>query len=95
MDRDIGVAEQAGMGATVGVETKPMEDFEIFCATPLPPTPPESAGNIEPSGGSSFGSACLFSGRGHLPRHVHGGTGKVVVLRVQDNRGGLEELGVV
>ena len=68
--------EDAGIGTTDAAEEKPTEDFAeaVFCAViiPLPPTPPDSAGNIEPSvtEGASFGSACLFGGRGHLPRLV-------------------------
>ena len=63
----IGVDEHAGTGTTEGFEAK-----LIFCAvTPLPPTPPESAGNNGPSrDGASFASTWLFSGRGHLPRLV-------------------------
>ena len=55
----IGVVEHAGMGTQVADE-KPTPDFAdaFFCAviTPLPPTPPESAGNNDPSAidGTSF-----------------------------------------
>ena len=44
VERDMGVAEQAGMGMREGLAVK----FVVFRSiTPLPPTPPESSGNIE------------------------------------------------
>ena len=58
-DQAIGVVEHAGMGTQV-VDEKPTPDFAdvSFCAvtTPLPPTPPESTGNNDPSAidGTSF-----------------------------------------
>ena len=61
---------------TGGLDAKPTpptffnEEFVCARITPLPTTPPASAGNSGNEHSTSFAFTWLFSGRGHLPRLV-------------------------